>query len=64
MQYCYLRLGLEKTVEMLDSLKNLGFLYATQSGLSIGIDDLVIPAEKARSWQERATRWSRSSSST
>ncbi|HXH05611.1 MAG TPA: DNA-directed RNA polymerase subunit beta', partial [Vicinamibacterales bacterium] len=46
-QYCYLRFGLEKTVEMLDSLKNLGFLYATKSGLSIGIDDLIIPSEKA-----------------
>jgi DNA-directed RNA polymerase subunit beta' len=45
-QYCYLRYGLEKTVEMLDSLKNLGFTYATRSGLSIGIDDLVIPSEK------------------
>src|ERR671939_1503515 len=32
---------------MLDSLKNLGFTYATRSGLSIGIDDLVIPSEKA-----------------
>src|SRR5438094_1348479 len=46
-QYCYLRFGLEKTVDMLDSLKNLGFTYATKSGLSIGIDDLVIPSEKA-----------------
>jgi DNA-directed RNA polymerase subunit beta' len=45
-QACYLRDGLERTVEMLDSLKNLGFLYATRSGLSIGIDDLIIPAEK------------------
>ena len=45
-QYVYLREGLERTVEMLDSLKNLGFLYATKSGLSIGIDDLVIPSEK------------------
>ena len=36
----------EQTVEMLDSLKNLGFLYATRSGLSIGIDDLIIPSEK------------------
>jgi DNA-directed RNA polymerase subunit beta' len=45
-QSCYLRDGLERTVEMLDSLKNLGFLYATRSGLSIGIDDLIIPAEK------------------
>ncbi|MDQ3213836.1 MAG: DNA-directed RNA polymerase subunit beta', partial [Acidobacteriota bacterium] len=46
-QYCHLHFGLAKTVEMLDSLKNLGFTYATRSGLSIGIDDLVIPQEKA-----------------
>ena len=45
-QSCYLRFGLEKTVEMLDGLKQLGFTYATRSGLSIGIDDLIIPAEK------------------
>ena len=31
---------------MLDSLKTLGFTYATRSGLSIGIDDLVIPSQK------------------
>ena len=46
-QYCHLHFGLEKTVEMLDSLKHLGFTYATRSGLSIGIDDLIIPSEKA-----------------
>ena len=46
-QSCYLKFGLEKTVEMLDSLKNIGFTYATKSGLSIGIDDLIIPKEKA-----------------
>jgi DNA-directed RNA polymerase subunit beta' len=45
-QFCYLRHGLERTVEMLDGLKNLGFTYATKSGLSIGIDDLIIPDEK------------------
>src|SRR4029450_8804176 len=45
-QKCYLDWGLERTVEMLDALKNLGFTYATRSGLSLGIDDLVIPAEK------------------
>jgi DNA-directed RNA polymerase subunit beta' len=47
-QYGYLRYGLEKTVEMLDSLKNLGFTYATRSGLSIGVDDLIIPQEKPK----------------
>src|SRR5207237_10191279 len=46
-QSCYLKFGLEKTVEMLDQLKHLGFTYATRSGLSIGIDDLIIPKEKA-----------------
>jgi DNA-directed RNA polymerase subunit beta' len=45
-RYCYLRHGLEKTVEMLDSLKYLGFTFATRSGLSIGIDDLIIPEKK------------------
>jgi DNA-directed RNA polymerase subunit beta' len=44
--FCYLTYGVEKTVEMLDSLKDLGFSYATRSGISIGIDDLVIPSEK------------------
>ncbi|HEY7820177.1 MAG TPA: DNA-directed RNA polymerase subunit beta', partial [Vicinamibacteria bacterium] len=44
--FCYLRHGIEKTVEMLDQLKELGFLYATKSGVSIGIEDLVIPSEK------------------
>jgi DNA-directed RNA polymerase subunit beta' len=45
--YCYLRFGLKRTVQMLDELKELGFFYATQSGISIGIDDMVIPADKA-----------------
>src|SRR6202043_314134 len=44
--YCYLRFGLETTVKMLDEVKDLGFLYATKAGLSIGIDDLVIPDNK------------------
>ena len=44
--FCYLRYGVAKTVEMLDSLKDVGFTYATRSGISIGIDDLVIPGEK------------------
>ena len=46
-QYCYLRYGVVKTVEMLDSLKQLGFGYATRSGISIGIDDLTVPELKA-----------------
>ncbi len=45
--YCYLRFGRELTVQMLDQLKELGFQYATKSGISIGIDDMVIPEGKA-----------------
>ncbi len=44
--YCYLRFGLETTVKMLDGIKQLGFHYATTAGLSIGIDDMVIPPGK------------------
>jgi len=45
--YCYLRFGLETTVQMLDEVKALGFLYATRAGISIGIDDLIVPVNKA-----------------
>jgi len=44
--YCYLNLGLEVTVKMLDHIKDLGFRYATRSGLSVGLDDMVIPESK------------------
>ena len=46
--FCYLRLGHEHTVALLDDLKTLGFLYATKSGVSIGIDDMVTPASKKK----------------
>jgi DNA-directed RNA polymerase subunit beta' len=46
-QYCYLKFGLVITVQMLDQVKSLGFLYATRAGISIGIDDMVVPSEKA-----------------
>jgi DNA-directed RNA polymerase subunit beta' len=43
---CYNRLGQEATVAFLDDLKDIGFRYATLSGLSIGIQDMHIPAAK------------------
>ena len=45
-QYCYLHFGLQTTVAMLDEIKKLGFLYATRAGISIGIDDMVVPKSK------------------
>ena len=48
----YLRYGIEKTADILDALKNLGFQYATRSGTSIGLGDLVVPPNKARLVEE------------
>ncbi|MGH7428213.1 MAG: DNA-directed RNA polymerase subunit beta', partial [Candidatus Methylomirabilaceae bacterium] len=44
----YNRLGSTKTVQLLDSLKDLGFKYATRSGSGIAISDIVIPDAKRR----------------
>jgi len=45
---CYRLLGGERTVQFLDDLKSLGFGYATSAGITIGIDDLHVPPEKAK----------------
>ncbi len=43
---CYRRLGTKDTVVFADKLMYLGFQYSTVSGISIGINDMVIPDEK------------------
>lgn len=40
------KVGVERTVEFLDQLKNTGFAFATKCGLTIGLDDLIVPEEK------------------
>jgi DNA-directed RNA polymerase subunit beta' len=45
---CYNKLGNETTVHFLDELKDVGFRYATLSGLSIGIGDMLAPSSKGR----------------
>jgi DNA-directed RNA polymerase subunit beta' len=44
--YTYLRYGPEMTVTMLDHIKQLGFFYATKAGITISIDDLIVPPGK------------------
>src|SRR5216117_4110956 len=44
--YTYLRYGPEMTVTMLDHIKELGFYYATKAGITISIDDLIVPPGK------------------
>ncbi len=43
---CYRMLGLKHTVIFADKLMYTGFSFATKAGVSIGIDDMIIPAEK------------------
>ncbi len=44
--YCFVHYGLERTVEILDTIKALGFAVATRAGISIGVDDMRIPEKK------------------
>ncbi|WP_420596468.1 DNA-directed RNA polymerase subunit beta' [Deinococcus sp.] len=43
---CFKRLGVEATAKLLDALKDSGFKLSTSSGITIGIDDIVIPPAK------------------
>jgi DNA-directed RNA polymerase subunit beta' len=43
---CYKKLGNRKTVRFLELLKDIGFRYATRAGITISIDDIVVPSEK------------------
>jgi DNA-directed RNA polymerase subunit beta' len=42
----YREVGLGRTTVFLDALKDFGFRYSTQGGVSVGIEDMEIPADK------------------
>jgi DNA-directed RNA polymerase subunit beta' len=46
LQVVYRDYGIEKTAELLDEIKALGFHYMTKSGISWGMDDLHVPTIK------------------
>jgi len=52
----YRKSGPRRTVQFLDELKEVGFRYATEGGLSIGVDDIIIPEKKIqfldKTWKE------------
>ena len=45
---CYRRLGLRRTVVLIDDLKEIGYRYATRSGISICISDMHVPVKKQK----------------
>ncbi|MEN6527007.1 MAG: DNA-directed RNA polymerase subunit beta' [Candidatus Polarisedimenticolia bacterium] len=46
--FCQLRYGQMMTVQLVDHLKAVGFRHATRAGISVGVDDMLIPKEKER----------------
>ena len=52
---CYRTVGLKETVIFADQLMYMGYEYSTRSGSSIGVEDFVIPQEKAAIIDEAET---------
>ncbi len=44
---CYRDVGLKDTVILADQLMYTGYHYATRSGISIGVNDMIVPEEKS-----------------
>ncbi len=44
----YRQLGQTQTVQFLDRLKETGFEFATRAGITVSIDDLVVPPKKEK----------------
>ena len=45
---CYRTVGLKETVVFADQLMYTGFQFATRAGVSIGVDDMVVPLQKTK----------------
>ena len=52
---CHKKCGLQRTVQLLDDMKKMGFEQATRAGLSISVEDIRIPTHKEKMLEE-ATR--------
>lgn len=45
---CYQRIGSDRTTDIVDAVKNMGFHYATVSGTTIAVADLTIPEARSK----------------
>ena len=43
---CYRKYGPTTTSQVLDRIKKLGFTYSTRGGITVGFQDIQVPAEK------------------
>jgi DNA-directed RNA polymerase subunit beta' len=45
-QNCYTVIGMDATSEVVDQIKNIGFHYATRSGVTMSVSEIKVPEEK------------------
>jgi DNA-directed RNA polymerase subunit beta' len=45
-QDCYRIIGMDQTSEVVDRIKNIGFHYATKSGVTMSVSEIKVPEEK------------------
>ncbi|WP_438944416.1 DNA-directed RNA polymerase subunit beta' [Siminovitchia fortis] len=50
------RFQITETSKMLDSMKDLGFKYSTKAGITVGVSDIVVLAEKETILEEAQTK--------
>ncbi len=53
---CLEKHGQERTVELIDNMKSIGFEYLGRSGLSWGMNDLALPKEKKKLIEEATSK--------
>ncbi|MEK7748070.1 MAG: DNA-directed RNA polymerase subunit beta' [Nitrospirota bacterium] len=55
---CFRDVGSKETVILLDNLKQIGFYYAMKAGISVCLDDMLVPAKKPqlidKAWRDVA----------
>ena len=56
--------GPHATAQVLDAFKELGFHFASQAGITVSKNDVVIPPRRRRSWSGSSPRWPTSWTST
>jgi DNA-directed RNA polymerase subunit beta' len=49
---CYRLLGPIETAHLVDGIKQIGFHYATRGGMTIAVDDITVPPQKANLLKE------------
>jgi len=53
---CYRRQGISYAATLLDGIKALGFKYSTKAGITVGIDDIKVPAAKKQIMADAETK--------